>query len=128
MSTEVTARLLATRTYLAHPNYAQRLIHKFPAPLVEPGSASTGPGDLPGLFYESLYEVALLNPIKSQQNSLYLVMAYRHMLKVLRGKNTLKSSGVSEWDCQDPNRRKYYTQYLLEHELLQEDNDDDWYI
>jgi hypothetical protein len=109
---------VATAAFHDHPNYPQKLIHKYPAPLVEPS-------DLHGFWYEALFTYALKEPVKARERKLLLVMAYRHMLKMLRSRNRLKNIGPSEWNCQDENKRKYYHDFLQWQELLDEDNMED---
>jgi hypothetical protein len=116
------AQLIATKTYMAHPNYAQKLIHTFPAPLVDAGSRATGPGDLPGMWYEALYISALNEPVKCLKTKLYLTMAYRRMCDDLRKLNRLKVNGPDEW-LKTEKHSKYYLAFEHHNTLLIEDNE-----
>jgi hypothetical protein len=130
MDSVTLAVALATQTFNKHPNYAQKLIHKFPTPLVISDSIKTtgkknGPNDLWGYWYECLYETALQWPDKAAEPRLHCVMAYRYMMNLFRAKNALKCTGPSEWDCQDEKKRKYYHEFLEYQTLIDEDNFED---
>jgi hypothetical protein len=108
----------ANKSFNLHPNYAYNLLRRYPAPLVERG-------DLHGMWYECLFDIALRFPEQCQEDKLFIVMAYRHLIKVLRSKNALKNLGPSDWDCQDEKKRQYYHDFLQYQELLDEENAED---
>lgn len=110
--------VLATEAFNAHPNYAHKLIHKFPCPMVDKG-------DLHGIWYESLHYVAEKFPEKARIRQLYLVMAYRRMLDTMRTRNRLKNTGPMDWDCNDETKRKYFLEFIRNEDDIRDDNNED---
>lgn len=86
---------LAAETYKKYPNYAQKLIHSYPAPLVEMGKDH--PGDLPGLWYEALYATAVKYPKAIVDEPLYLVSSYRMMITILKELNSKGKACPTDW-------------------------------
>jgi hypothetical protein len=85
-----TARELAKTCYALNPHYPIKLFKKFPVPMI-------GEEDLPGYWYESLYEVCCKHPDKALEPRLLLVMGYRHLCEVFRAKVRKKRLDALDW-------------------------------
>lgn len=110
---------LATQRFNNNPNYAQKIIHKFPAPLVEPSSIETGAGDLWGLWYEALYESAMKWPEKATTSEkLHLVISYRWLIDEMRKRHQIKRKQISV-DIDDAT----YVTWMVYVESIREYND-----
>ena len=104
---------IATKRYLTHPNYAMKLIIKFPTPGVSLD-------DYPGLWYEALYNAAIAHPERASKERLHLVMAYRMLCDDLRSRNRKMRSNPLDWG-EDGKYEKEYKQLIIE---LQNNTDD----
>lgn len=117
---------IAADIYAQHPNYAQKIIHKYPAPLVDPGSLLDGPGDLPGIWYECIYQTVqshkelALDPSK---RGLLLTIAYRRMIDDFRARNTLRKSDFLDENASKHKKYEQLSEHI--HFLIDDGFDDD---
>lgn len=124
--TQEQAIKIASEVYTQHPNYPQKAFHAFNLPMVEKGGKDIGPGDLPGMWYEALYTVAMTHPDKTQQRQLYLVVAYRRFYSNLRQLAGIKRTSPLEWQVQNK-FADHWEDFQNYCKLLDEENLDDIY-